>query len=102
MPADVIIIGSGPAGLAAALRAAEAGAKTALLAKGMGTTHWAAGWVDVLGYWPLGSSDPIRNPGEAVGALVAEGPHPPSARAAAQATEAGAPVFGRGAAGGGV
>jgi glycerol-3-phosphate dehydrogenase subunit B len=99
---DVIVIGSGLAGLAAALRAAEAGAKTALLAKGIGTTHWAAGWVDVLGYWPLGSSDPIRNPREAVSALVAEEPDHPYARAGVQAIEAGVAAFLRAAAAGGV
>jgi len=102
MPTDVIVIGSGPAGLAAALRAAEAGATTALLAKGIGTTHWAAGWVDVLGYWPLGSTDPIRNPRDALSALVAEEPDHPYARAGLQAIEAGLAAFLRAAAAGGV
>ena len=99
---DIIVIGSGLAGLAAAARAAEAGAATALLAKGMGTTHWAAGWVDVLGYWPRGSSDPVHNPRQALGALVTEDPDHPYARAGLAAIEESLAGFLRAAAAGGV
>ena len=57
---DVLVIGAGFAGLGVALHAAESGARTEIFAKGIGSTHWAAGWVDVLGYWPVGSGDRWR------------------------------------------
>jgi glycerol-3-phosphate dehydrogenase subunit B len=47
--ADVVVVGAGPAGLAAAVRLAESGRKVRLIARGNGFTHWGAGAVDVLG-----------------------------------------------------
>src|SRR6266540_1684998 len=49
MRADVVVVGAGPAGLAAAVRLAEGGRKVRLIARGNGFTHWGAGAVDVLG-----------------------------------------------------
>jgi glycerol-3-phosphate dehydrogenase subunit B len=49
MRADVVVVGAGPAGLAAAVRLAEAGRQVRVLARGNGFTHWGAGAVDVLG-----------------------------------------------------
>ena len=67
---DVVVVGAGLAGLAAALRSAEAGAKVTVLAKGVGSTHLGPGTIDVLGYMP----DRVEAPGDAIEAL-AEG-HP--------------------------
>jgi glycerol-3-phosphate dehydrogenase subunit B len=50
VPADVVVVGAGPAGLACAVRLAEAGREVRLLARGNGFTHWGAGAVDVLGH----------------------------------------------------
>ena len=47
---DLLIIGAGLAGLTAALRAAEAGLRVKVIAKGMGALYWTAGTLDVLGY----------------------------------------------------
>ena len=47
---DLLIIGAGLAGLTAALRAAEAGLRVKVIAKGMGALYWAPGTIDVLGY----------------------------------------------------
>jgi glycerol-3-phosphate dehydrogenase subunit B len=47
---DAVVVGAGVAGLAAALRAAEAGARVLVLAKGIGSTHLSPATVDVLGY----------------------------------------------------
>jgi glycerol-3-phosphate dehydrogenase subunit B len=47
--ADVVVVGAGPAGLAAAVRLAEGGRRVRLIARGNGFTHWGAGAVDVLG-----------------------------------------------------
>jgi glycerol-3-phosphate dehydrogenase subunit B len=44
---DVIVIGAGVAGLTAALRVAESGARVLVLAKGIGSTHLAPGTIDV-------------------------------------------------------
>jgi len=72
---DVIVIGAGTAGLVAATRLAEGGARVCVLAKGVGSTHLAPGTVDVLGYAP----DRVEEPGRAVGDLIAARPDHPYA-----------------------
>ena len=62
---DVLVIGAGLAGLTAAARLAEDGAKVMLIAKGVGATHLAPGTIDVLGYAP----ERVERPGEALGGL---------------------------------
>jgi glycerol-3-phosphate dehydrogenase subunit B len=70
---DAVVIGAGLAGLSAAVRAAEAGARVLVLAKGVGSTHLAPGTIDVLGYDP----ERVEHPGAALGSFVAEHPgHP--------------------------
>jgi len=66
MRADVVVVGTGPAGLASATRLAEAGRQVLLLARGNGFTHWGAGSVDVLGR--IGGA-PVERPLEAVDRL---------------------------------
>jgi len=70
---DVLVIGAGLAGLSAAARLAESGAKVMLIAKGVGATHLGPGTIDVLGY--AGADDQaVEHPGEALGGL--DGDHP--------------------------
>jgi glycerol-3-phosphate dehydrogenase subunit B len=64
MKPDVLVVGTGLAGLSAAVRLAEGGARVLVLAKGVGATHLSAGTIDVLGY--AGSSASGRGPGERV------------------------------------
>jgi glycerol-3-phosphate dehydrogenase subunit B len=45
---DVIVVGAGVAGLTAAVRLAEGGARVLVVAKGVGSTHLAPGTIDVL------------------------------------------------------
>ncbi len=45
---DVLVIGGGPAGLFSAWLARQRGAKTRVLAAGIGTTHIMPGWLSVL------------------------------------------------------
>jgi glycerol-3-phosphate dehydrogenase subunit B len=66
MRADVVVVGAGPAGLAAAVRLAEAGRQVRVIARGNGFTHWGAGAVDVLGR--LGG-ERVERPLEAVDRL---------------------------------
>ena len=64
MKSDVIVIGSGMAGLIAAAAAAQRGKKTSLLSKGAGTLVIGGGIVDILGYTEAGKA--ILSPGAAV------------------------------------
>jgi glycerol-3-phosphate dehydrogenase subunit B len=68
---DALVIGAGLAGLTAAARLAEGGAKVMLIAKGVGATHLAPGTIDVLGY---AGADRVDRPGEALGSV--DGGHP--------------------------
>lgn len=63
---DAIVIGCGLAGMSAAVRLAEDGARVLVLAKGIGATHLSAGTIDVLGYSSTGR---VENPGEELGRL---------------------------------
>ena len=72
---DVIVVGTGLAGLTAAVRLTENGARVLVLAKGVGATHLSAGTIDVLGYAP----ERVERPGEAIGALVDARPSHPYA-----------------------
>jgi glycerol-3-phosphate dehydrogenase subunit B len=71
---DAVVVGAGVAGLTAAARLAESGARVCVLAKGVGSTHLAPGTVDVLGYEPDGSEPPRRvdSPARALPAFVAD------------------------------
>jgi glycerol-3-phosphate dehydrogenase subunit B len=77
---DVIVIGMGLAGLMAAKTAAEGGKNVLLIGKGVGTAHTYTGCIDVLGYYPSGSSLPVENPLESLNRLVEEMPNHPYAR----------------------
>jgi glycerol-3-phosphate dehydrogenase subunit B len=68
---DVIVIGTGLAGLTAAVRLAESGARVLVLAKGVGATHLSGGTVDVLGYDP----DRVASPAEALARVRSEHPY---------------------------
>jgi glycerol-3-phosphate dehydrogenase subunit B len=72
---DVIVVGAGLAGLAAAVRVAEAGARVLVLAKGVGATHLSPCTIDVLGYDP----DPVDRPLAAISRLASKRPDHPYA-----------------------
>jgi glycerol-3-phosphate dehydrogenase subunit B len=80
---DTVVIGAGTAGLTAATRLAEAGARVCVLAKGVGSTHLAPGTVDVLGYAPAR----VEQPGRAVRELMAARPDHPYALVGAERLE---------------
>jgi glycerol-3-phosphate dehydrogenase subunit B len=73
---DVVVLGAGVAGLAAAARLAEGGAKVCVVAKGVGSTHLAPGTIDVLGYDP----DRVTAPADALPGFIAAHPEHPYAR----------------------
>jgi glycerol-3-phosphate dehydrogenase subunit B len=72
---DAVVLGAGVAGLTAAARLAEGGARVCVLAKGVGSTHLAPGTVDVLGY----DQRRVEQPGAALGGLIAGRPEHPYA-----------------------
>ena len=73
---DTVVIGTGLAGLSAALRLAEGGQRVALLAKGVGATHLAPATIDVLGY----VDGPVDNPARALPEFAAANPRHPYGR----------------------
>jgi glycerol-3-phosphate dehydrogenase subunit B len=70
---DVIVVGAGVAGLTAAVRLAEGGARVLVVAKGIGATHLSPVTLDVLGYDP----ERVERPLEAVARLVDARPDHP-------------------------
>ena len=68
---DAVVIGVGLAGLTAAVRMAEGGARVLVLAKGVGATHLGPCTIDVLGYAP----ERIERPGEALAGLGEDHPY---------------------------
>jgi len=75
--AEVVVVGAGPAGLAAAVRLAEAGHQVRVIARGNGFTHWGAGAVDVLGRLTAGAEAEVMvdRPLEAIGRLSERHPY---------------------------
>ena len=68
---DVVVVGTGLAGLTAAVRLAESGARVLVVAKGVGATHLSGGTIDVLGYSP----ERVERPRAALGSVPAEHPY---------------------------
>ena len=83
---DVVVIGAGSAGLTAAIRLAQAGAKVTVIAKGSGSTQLAPGWIDVAGYMP-GERAPLASPRRGIERLVARWPDHPYALLGVQAVK---------------
>lgn len=74
---SVLVIGAGLAGLTAAWQALGRGRKARVVAEGWGALYWHAGCVDVLGYYPLESVEPVASPAEVLPQLMADnGQHP--------------------------
>lgn len=78
---SVLVIGAGLAGLTAGWQALAQGKRVRVVAEGWGALYWHAGCVDVLGYYPLESREPVASPAEAVQRLTADNPRHPYALA---------------------
>jgi glycerol-3-phosphate dehydrogenase subunit B len=74
---DVLVIGAGLAGLSAGWQAAAGGQRVRVIAKGWGATHWHAGCIDVLGYHPTDSRQPLESPMDGVAQLMRDNPRHP-------------------------
>lgn len=77
MNTDLLVIGAGLSGLMAACTAAQAGLRVQVVANGLGSMHWAAGTVDVLGYTSETPDQPVRRPVDAIQQLAAANPDHP-------------------------
>lgn len=75
---DLLIIGAGLTGLIAAHAAASAGKSVRVIAKGFSTTHWHAGTIDVLGYYP-DAGTPVDCPLDKISDVVSAQPQHPYA-----------------------
>ncbi|MFL5857405.1 MAG: FAD-binding protein, partial [Solirubrobacteraceae bacterium] len=70
---DAVVVGAGLAGLTAAVRLAERGARVLVLAKGVGATHLSPVTIDIVGYDP----ERVARPLDAVARLVEARPDHP-------------------------
>ncbi len=73
---DLLVIGAGLSGLVAGIAAARQGARTRIVATGMGAMHWTPGTIGVLGYLP-GGKDPVKSPLDALDSLAQARPRHP-------------------------
>src|SRR5512136_1320118 len=80
---DLLVIGTGLAGLMAAFKAAKSGQRVKVVAKGLGALQLSAGTIDVLGYVANGPATaaavrmPVQRPPDAVEQLATHQPgHP--------------------------
>ncbi|HLH67413.1 MAG TPA: anaerobic glycerol-3-phosphate dehydrogenase subunit GlpB [Solirubrobacteraceae bacterium] len=84
---DAVVIGAGTAGMTAAIALAQAGARVCVLAFGLGSTHLAAGTIDVLG--AIDGEDPVRSPQRSLARLASARPdHPYALMGASTVAEA--------------
>lgn len=72
---DLIVIGAGLSGMMAAYTAAKAGLTVRVVAKGLGSIHWSAGTIDVLGYLPEAYGVGVKRPFSTIPSLHPEHPY---------------------------
>jgi glycerol-3-phosphate dehydrogenase len=77
---DVIVIGSGLAGLIAAWQISEAGHHTKLITKGWGTPFWSSGCIDIFGYKPIDYQSYIDSPRSFIKDFIKVNPTHPYSR----------------------
>jgi glycerol-3-phosphate dehydrogenase subunit B len=74
---DTLIIGAGLAGLTAGCRLAQAGHEVLLVSQGMGALLLSSGAIDVLGFHPPESLEPVANPLDVLHDFMLERPEHP-------------------------
>jgi glycerol-3-phosphate dehydrogenase subunit B len=76
---DLIVIGAGLSGMMAAYTATKTGLNVRVVAKGLGSIHWSAGTIDVLGYLPGVYDGSVKRPFEAMQSFPQTRPQHPYA-----------------------
>ncbi|GAB4459197.1 MAG: glycerol-3-phosphate dehydrogenase subunit GlpB [Anaerolineae bacterium] len=74
---DVVVIGAGLAGLTTACQLAQNNQKVLVTATGIGALLLASGCIDVLGFQPADSMEPVKNPASKLDDFLAERPNHP-------------------------
>ena len=74
---DTVVIGAGLAGMTAACRLLQAGQKVLVVAKGLGALLLSAAAIDLLGFHPPESLEPVSNPLERLDDFLAQRPDHP-------------------------
>jgi glycerol-3-phosphate dehydrogenase subunit B len=74
---DAIVVGAGLAGLVAACHLAQANKRVLVIAAGNGALLLASGGIDLLGYQPADSIQPVKNPLSQWDDFLAERPQHP-------------------------
>ena len=78
--ADLVVIGAGLAGMAAALFAVDRGFKTVLVGSTAGEVLFASGALDLLGIYPVEQLNHWENPWSGISSLIQDWPEHPYGR----------------------
>lgn len=76
---DVVIIGAGISGLAAALAASSLGCSVTVVSAGTGNFISTSGYIEILGYCGPDDREPVTSPAESLGRLIGQNPFHPYA-----------------------
>ncbi len=76
---DLLVIGAGLSGLMAAYTAAKSGLSVRVINKGLGSMHWSAATVDLLGYTYSNQKQSVKRPFTTITALRDSNPDHPYA-----------------------
>ncbi len=76
---DLLVIGAGLSGLMAAYTAAKSGLSVRVVNKGLGSMHWSAATVDLLGYTYSDQKHAVKRPFASITTLRASNPDHPYA-----------------------
>jgi glycerol-3-phosphate dehydrogenase subunit B len=90
---DTVVIGAGLAGLTTACYLAQAKQKVLVLTHGIGALLLASGCVDVLGFQPTDSREPVNNPLDKLEAFIAAHPEHPYHLLGKETVKAGLEAF---------
>lgn len=90
---DVVVIGAGLAGLITACQLAQRNQRVLVAATGIGALLLASGCVDILGFQPADSMEPVKNPASKFNNFLAERPDHPYRLVGQANLEAGMEAF---------
>jgi glycerol-3-phosphate dehydrogenase subunit B len=90
---DVVVIGAGLAGLTTACQLAQADKKVLVVAQGDGALLLSPGSIDVLGFQPADSLEPVQNPAQKISDFLIDHPDHPYQLLGNAGIETGLEVF---------